>query len=377
MGKTGSLHARKRHRLTAARAVLAAAIGFGGIAVAFAFGGEFPSKVPVPANNPMTPQKISLGKQLFFDPRLSLTGDVSCETCHNVMGNGSDGLPLSFGVLGRVDIPRHAPSVFNAAFNTVQFWDGRADSLEAQAKGPILNHVEMGMPNAADLVKRLQKIPGYRDEFRKVFGDKDPITFDHVVQAIATYERTLVTPDSPYDRYVKGDKAALSSSAIEGMKTIRSFGCESCHAGPMFDNPGTPMGTGWFQKFPVQPHNPVCAKYVQKYHLMDDPGRFDVTHKAVDMHVFKVPSWRNVALEAPYFQNGSVRTLQTAVRVMAACQLGLTVTNKQVSDIVSFLDSLTGKFPKETMPTLPETPNTTIMMNVSRLQKVAVENEKK
>ena len=377
MGKTGSLHARKRHRLTAARAVLAAAIGFGGIAVAFAFGGEFPSKVPVPANNPMTPQKISLGKQLFFDPRLSLTGDVSCETCHNVMGNGSDGLPLSFGVLGRVDIPRHAPSVFNAAFNTVQFWDGRADSLEAQAKGPILNHVEMGMPNAADLVKRLQKIPGYRDEFRKVFGDKDPITFDHVVQAIATYERTLVTPDSPYDRYVKGDKAALSSSAIEGMKTIRSFGCESCHAGPMFDNPGTPMGTGWFQKFPVQPHNPVCAKYVQKYHLMDDPGRFDVTYKAADMHVFKVPSWRNVALEAPYFQNGSVRTLQTAVRVMAACQLGLTVTDKQVNDIVSFLDSLTGKFPKETLPTLPETPNSTIMMNVSRLQQDAVKSEKK
>ncbi|MBU2722751.1 cytochrome-c peroxidase, partial [Acidithiobacillus ferridurans] len=118
MEKAGSLHARKRHRLAAARTVLAAAVGFGGIAVAFAFGGEFPSKVPVPANNPMTPQKISLGKQLFFDPRLSLTGDVSCETCHNVMGNGSDGLPLSFGVLGRVDTPRHAPSVFNAAFNT-------------------------------------------------------------------------------------------------------------------------------------------------------------------------------------------------------------------------------------------------------------------
>ena len=377
MGKTGNLHARKRHRLAAAHVVLAASIGFGGIAVAFAFGGEFPSKVPIPANNPMTPQKISLGKQLFFDPRLSLTGDVSCETCHNVMGNGSDGLPLSFGVLGRVDTPRHAPSVFNAAFNTVQFWDGRADSLEAQAKGPILNHVEMGMPNAADVVKRLQEIPGYRDEFRKVFGDKNPITFDHVVQAIATYERTLVTPDSPYDRYVKGDKAALSSSAIEGMKTIRSFGCESCHAGPMFDNPGTPMGTGWFQKFPVQPHNPVCAKYVQEYHLMDDPGRFDVTHKPADMHVFKVPSWRNVALEAPYFQNGSVRTLQTAVRVMAACQLGLTVTNKQVSDIVSFLDSLTGKFPKETMPTLPQTPNTTVMMDVSQLQQDAVTSEKK
>jgi len=377
MEKSNNLYARKRRRLATARAVLAAGLGLGGIAVAFAFGGEFPSKVPVPADNPMTPAKISLGKQLFFDPRLSLTGDVSCQTCHDVMSNGSDSLPLAFGVLGRVDTPRHPPSVFNAAFNTVQFWDGRANSLEAQAKGPILNPVEMGMPNAAEVVKRLQEIPGYREEFRKVFGDKDPITFDHIAQAIATYERTLVTPDSPYDRYVKGDKTAISSDAKAGINIIRSFGCEACHAGPMFDNPGTPMGTGWFQKFPVQPHNPVCAKYVQKYHLTDDLGRFDVTHNPADKHFFKVPSWRNVALQAPYFQNGSVRTLQTAVRVMAACQLGQTLTDKQVTDIVSFLDSLTGKFPKETMPQLPETPNTTIMMDVSQLQKTAEKTEKK
>lgn len=375
MSKTEKRHTEYHKNLIFRHVILALGLCLGGTKAAYAFGGEFPSKVPVPANNPMTPQKISLGKQLYFDPRLSLTGDVSCETCHDVMSNGSDSLPLAFGVLGRVDTPRHAPSVFNAAFNTVQFWDGRANSLEAQAKGPILNPIEMGMPKAVDVVKRLQKIPGYRKEFRHVYGNKDPITFDHIVQAIATYERTLVTPNSPYDRYVKGDKIALSKSAIAGMKTIRSFGCESCHAGPMFDNPGTPMGTGWFQKFPVQPHNPVCAKYVQKYHLMDDPGRFDVTHNPADMHLFKVPSWRNVALEAPYFQNGSVRTLPTAVRVMAACQLGLTVTDKQVHDIVSFLDSLTGKFPKEVAPRLPETPNSTIMMNVSRLQKVALKNK--
>ncbi|MDA3878410.1 MAG: cytochrome-c peroxidase, partial [Halothiobacillus sp.] len=256
--------------------------GLGGMVPVLA--NSFPAKVPVPADNPMTPQKVALGKQLYFDPRLSLTGDFSCDTCHRSMGNGSDGLPLSFGVMGRVDVPRHAPTVFNAAFNTVQFWDGRAKSLEAQAKGPILNPVEMGMPSAKSVVDRLEKIPGYRVEFSQVFRGKDSMTFEHVVQAIATYERTLVTPGSPYDRYMSGDKSALSSNAIAGMSEVKSIGCETCHAGMMFDNPGTPMGTGFFQKFPLKAHNQECAAYVHKYQLAKDPGRFDVTKKPADKH---------------------------------------------------------------------------------------------
>ena len=364
------VHAPIRRKMIALYAVLITGAIMAGLQAASAAppGGEFPSKVPVPADNPMTPRKIYLGKQLYFDPRLSLSGDVSCDTCHNVAGNGSDGLPLSFGVLGRVDRPRHAPTVFNSAFNTVQFWDGRAKSLEDQAKGPLLNPIEMGMPSSGAIVKRLAGIPGYRREFARVFGGKTPITFEHVVQAIATYERTLVTPDSPYDRYLKGDKNALDKSAKQGMHEVSDLGCASCHAGAMFDNPGLPMGTGWFRKFPMIPTNPTCATYVREYHLADDPGRFDVTHKQSDEHVFKVPSLRNVAVLAPYFQNGSVGSLRTAVRVMAACQLGKTLTGLQTTNIVAFLNSLTGKFPVETMPHLPETPDSTSMMQVAKLQ---------
>lgn len=331
---------------------------------------EFP-KVPVPANNPMTPAKIALGKQIYFDPRISLSGTVSCDTCHNVAGNGTDNLPLSFGVFGRVDTPRNTPTVFNAAFNTVQFWDGRAKSLEEQAKGPIQNPVEMGMPTGDAVVKRLEQIPGYRKEFAQVFGGKDPLTFDNVVAAIATFERTLITPDSPYDQYMKGNKKALDPSAKDGMKLSQSVGCEACHAGPMFDNPGTSMGTGAYQKFPAQPDYAACAKYVQQYHLTGDEGRFNVTHNPADKQLFKVPTWRNVALTAPYFNYGTVGTLPNAVRVMAACQLRTVLTDKQVNDIVAFLNSLTGKFPKESLPRLPETPNTTILMDVPALTKVA------
>ncbi|MHB1619153.1 MAG: cytochrome-c peroxidase [Sulfuricella sp.] len=349
-------------------------VALGGFSLAQAFG-EFPAKVPVPANNPMTPEKIALGKQLYFDPRISLSGTESCDTCHNVASNGTDNLGHSFGVFGKVDVPRNTPTVFNAAFNTVQFWDGRANSLEAQAKGPITNPVEMGMPNGEAVVKRLQQIPGYQKEFAQVFGGKDPITFDNVAVAIATYERTLITPDSPYDRYVKGDKEAFNATATTGMGLFKSLGCDTCHAGPMFDNPGTPMGTGFFQKFPIQPKNPQCAKYEQKYQFMKDPGRFGVTHNPADKYFYKVPGLRNVALTAPYFHNGSVQTLPQAVRVMAACQLDKSLNDEQVKDVVAFLDSLTGKFPKETLPHLLQTPNTSILMDVPHLEKAAAQKK--
>ena len=331
---------------------------------------RFPA-VPVPADNPMTPQKIELGKQLYFDPRISLSGAVSCNSCHNVTGNGTDNLPLSFGVFGRVDVPRNSPTVFNAAFNTVQFWDGRANSLEEQAKGPIQNHIEMGMPNGAAVVARLEQIPGYRKEFADVFGGTKPLDFNNVVAAIATYERTLITPDSPYDQYMAGNKTALDPSAVSGMKLVEATGCESCHGGAMFDNPGTPMGTGFYQKFPLQPDYELCAKYVKQYKLQGDEGRYKVTRKPADKSLFKVPTWRNVALTAPYFNYGTVQTLPEAVKVMAACQLRKKLTDKEVTDIVAFLNSLTGKFPKQTLPQLPQTPNTTILMEVPALAKTA------
>ncbi len=368
-GQTRSNVGLRRRRASTSLAA-AAAVAVLGVRSAFGFG-EFPSKVPVPADNPMTPAKIALGKQLYFDPRISLSGTVSCNSCHDVAGNGTNNLPQSFGVFGRLDLPRTTPTVFNAAFNTVQFWDGRARSLEQQIEGPTTNPVEMGMPSHEAVANRVKRIAGYRAEFAEVFGGRDPITFDHVAKAIAAFERTLVTPNSPYDRYLKGDTAAMSTAAREGMKLFSSAGCDACHGGPMFDNPGLPMGTGWYRRFPMQPAYPLCAGFVRTYHLAGDLGRFGVTHDPADKAFFRVPGLRNVALTAPYFNYGTVQNLHDAVRVMGACQLGKTLTAAQVNELVAFLDSLTGQFPKITLPRLPQTRNTTLLMPVPELAKAA------
>lgn len=317
---------------------------------------QMPSHVPVPKDNPQTPAKIELGKQLYFDPRISVTGAVSCNSCHNVMSNGTDNRPVSVGAHGKLG-DRNAPTVFNAAFRSVQFWDGRAPSLEEQAKGPQTNPVEMGMPDGKTIAKRIEAIPGYRQQFAKVFGGSHPVTFEHIVQAIASFERTLITPGSPYDRYMEGDKTALGPEAQRGLKLMDSVGCTSCHGGPMFNGPSQTMGTGFYMKFPLNTDN----AYVKKYDLVEDPGRFEATKKDTDKHMFVVQSLRNVEVTAPYFHNGSVKSLDEAVRVMAKTQLDKTLTDGQVQDIVAFLDSLTGEFPHIAMPRLPETPNTTVL----------------
>lgn len=317
---------------------------------------QMPSHVPVPKDNPQTPAKIELGKQLYFDPRISATGAVSCNSCHNVMSNGTDNRPVSVGAHGKLG-DRNAPTVFNAAFRTVQFWDGRAPSLEEQAKGPQTNPVEMGMPSGEAIAIRIEAIPGYRKKFIAVFGGSQPVTFEHIVQAIASFERTLITPGSPYDRYMKGDKTALSPAAQRGLQLMESEACTTCHNGPMFNGPEQPMGTGFYMKFPLNTDN----AYVKKYHLVADLGRYEATHKDSDKHMFVVQSLWNVEVTAPYFHNGSVKDLDEAVRVMAKTQLDKTLTDSQVRDIVAFLDSLTGKFPHITMPRLPETPNTTVL----------------
>ncbi len=314
-----------------------------------------PATPPIPADNPMSAAKIALGQQLYFDPRLSVDGTVSCNSCHNVMSNGTDNRPVSIGVGGQKG-GRSAPTVWNAAFLSVQFWDGRAASLEEQAKGPILNPIEMGMPSAAATVARIQSIPGYAHAFAQVFAGKTPVTYEHIAMAIAAYERTLLTPNSAFDRYMKGDKKALSAQALRGMKLVEQTGCTGCHMGPDFAGPALPQGSGFYQKFPTFENN----DYVQKYHLKDDMGRYAVTKNVNDQHLWRVPSWRNVALTAPYFHNGSVATLEEAVRVMAKTQLDKTLSDGDVADIVAFLNSLTGEFPIQKMPRLPQTPNTTV-----------------
>jgi len=314
-----------------------------------------PLKAPEPTDNPTTKAKVELGKQLFFDPRLSFDGTVSCNSCHNVMASGTDNRPVSVGINGQRG-GRGAPTVFNAAFLSVQFWDGRADSLEAQAKGPLTNPIEMGMPNHDAVIERLKKSETYIDAFKSAFPGKDPVNIDNLAKAIAAYERTLITPNSPFDRWGRGDASAISTIAQRGFKKMNEFGCTGCHSGQAFAGPAMPVGTGFFQKFPTFSDN----AYVKKYDLAADLGRQNVTKNEADAHLFRVPTLRNVATTAPYFHNGKVTSLQEAVRVMAKTQLNRELTEVDVQDIYAFLVTLTGSIPEQTMPKLSKTLGTTL-----------------
>ncbi len=306
-----------------------------------------PTTAPAPADNATTEEKVELGKMLYHDPRLSSTGTVSCASCHNTMLGGDDNRPNSMGVNGQTG-GRSAPTVWNSAFNAVQFWDGRAASLEAQAAGPVTNAIEMGMKSWDEVVARLKSIEGYQVAFEQAFG-KDSISKDNATKAIAAYERTLITPNSPYDKYVSGDKSALTAQQVSGMNKVQELGCTGCHSGPAFNGPGM------FHPFPIH-SNPV---YAAKYHFKDDKGLAEVTKKSEDEHFWKVPTLRNIALTAPYFHNGAAKTLDEAVTVMGKTQLDKDLSKEEVADIVAFLNSLTGEFPKQKMPVLPATPGKT------------------
>jgi cytochrome c peroxidase len=312
---------------------------------------SLPDQAPAPADNPTTAAKVELGKMLYFDPRLSSTGTVSCFSCHNVMEGGDDHMTTSAGVHG-LKGGRNAPTVWNAAFHSVQFWDGRAPSLEEQAKGPPVNPIEMGMPNLDAVIGRIRHIPGYQPHFEKAFGAGDVVTMDNAAKAIAAYERTLITPGSAYDRYVKGERKALTAQQVKGMDAFAAIGCMSCHQGPAFNGPALPAGTGFFMKFPTYPD----SVYTVKYKLADDPGRASVTKDPADAGMWRVPTLRNLVYTAPYMHTGSVKTLPEAVRVMASTQLDKTLSDAEVADIVAFLESLSGPFPQQTMPRLPPTP---------------------
>jgi cytochrome c peroxidase len=310
-----------------------------------------PQKAPEPADNPTTPDKVELGKMLYFDTRLSSNGTVSCFSCHNVMEGGDDHRTTSIGVHGQAG-GRNAPTVWNAAFHSVQFWDGRAASLEEQAKGPPANPIEMGMSTLDAVSDRIEKIPGYKPYFDKVFGNGDNINIDNIAKAIAAYERTLITPNSSYDLYVQGEKKALTKQQVRGMQTFADVGCTACHSGPNFDGPAMSMGQGFYQKFPLYTDN----DYVSKYGLMNDTGRMAATGNVEDKNMWRVPTLRNLAYTAPYIHTGSVKSIPEAVRVMSKTQLGKDLTAGQVEDIVAFLDTLNGEFPQQTMPRLPATP---------------------
>ncbi len=331
----------------------------GGTALAADAWQALPETAPAPADNPTTAAKVELGKILYFDTRFSSTGTVSCFSCHNVMEGGDDHRPTSIGVHGQVG-GRNAPTVWNAAFHSVQFWDGRAPSLEEQSKGPPANPIEMGMANLDATIGRIRAIPGYQPYFKAAFGDGDVMTMDNAAKAIAAYERTLITPNSAYDRYVKGDKTAMSAQQIKGMETFAATGCTACHSGPAFNGAANlPQGTGFFMKFPTFPG----SVYETQYKLTEDLGRYTVTKNDADKSMWRVPTLRNLNYTAPYFHNGLVKTLDEAVRVMAKTQLNKELSPEQVADIVAFLGALDGPFPQQTMPRLPPTPGDLLTEN--------------
>jgi len=314
-----------------------------------------PDTAPAPADNPTTAAKVELGKMLFMDPRFSSTGTISCNSCHNVMEGGDDSRRTSMGVHGKTG-GRNAPTVWNSAFHTVQFWDGRAPLLEDQAKGPVANPIEMGMKDVETAMNRVRKIPGYKPVFEKAFG-KNSMTVDNAAKAVAAFERTLITPNSPYDQYVKGNKKAMSKQQVRGMNTFAEIGCTACHSGAAFNGPQQKLGEGFYAKFPTFEN-----KYVSKYKLDDDKGREEATGKSADRGMFRVPTLRNITDTAPYFHNGSVNDLSEAVRVMASSQLNKKLAEKEVDDIVAFLGALTGEYPQITMPRLPATSGTSIIV---------------
>ncbi|MBI5889202.1 MAG: c-type cytochrome [Nitrosomonadales bacterium] len=280
-----------------------------------------PDRAPAPEWNPTTPEKVALGERLFHDPALSIDRTLSCSSCHDVRkGAGEDHRSDSLGVKGQLG-SRNAPTVWNSGFQAVLFWDGRAASLEEQAKGPPVNPVEMGMPSLEAVEQRIRDNPAYRESFAKAFGADQPITIRQISAAIAAYERTLNTTDTPYDRFVRGDEKALSAAQLRGMALFQSVGCVSCHSGPNFS------GASVFDPPPAaQRLFPVfdSPKYVNRYNLTKDAGANAPGSKQA---IWRIPSLRNVALTAPYLHNGSVDNLPEVVRIMATVQRGKRVSN--------------------------------------------------
>lgn len=295
------------------------------------------SEVAENPDNPVTSEKIDLGRMLYYETRLSKNRTVSCNTCHDLASFGDDGLAVSTGIHEQQG-GRSAPTVFNAAIHVAQFWDGRAADVETQAIGPITNPIEMGMPDSEYVLRVLNSIPEYVELFEKAFpGEEKPLTYENVGKAIAAFERKLMTP-SPFDDFLGGDDSALTAEEKEGLNLFVSTGCTACHSG---------MGIGGhlYQKLGLVKEWPTA-----------DLGRYEATKNEADKYFFKVPTLRNVTETGPYLHDGSVESLHEMIALMAEHQLGRTIEEEQVKKIALFLGSLKGEVDQEfiRMPELPE-----------------------
>ncbi len=286
----------------------------------------------------LTKEKVELGKWLFFEPRLSSSHIITCNTCHSVGTGGADNIATSIGH-GWQAGPRNSPTVLNAVFNAAQFWDGRAADLKEQAKGPVQASVEMNA-TPKHVEDTLKSIPEYVELFKTVFpGQKDPVTFDNMAEAIEAFETLLVTPNSRFDQWL-GGKEVLTLKELGGLDNFVNKGCISCHSGVNFG------GQAYFPFGVVKrPGADVLPA--------GDKGRFEVTQTASDEYVFRASPLRNIALTAPYFHTGEVWDLREAVSIMGSSQLGHTLNETEIEEIVAFLHTLTGDQPQVTYPILP------------------------
>lgn len=297
-----------------------------------------PSTVPAVKDNRITPEKIALGKALFFDPRLSASGVFSCASCHNLATGGDDNMETSVGH-GWQKGPRNSPTVLNAVLNEAQFWDGRADDLKAQAKGPVQAGVEMAN-TPGQVEATLRSMPQYVSWFSEAFPEEAaPVNFDNMARAIEAFEATLITP-APFDAWMNGDDEALSDEAKAGLALFVDKGCSSCHSG---------VNVGGHGYYPFGLIEKPGADILPE----GDKGRFAVTATVDDEYVFRAAPLRNVGLTAPYFHSGKVWDLETAVAIMAESQLGEALPEAEVTQLVAFLESLTGSVPPVSLPTLP------------------------
>lgn len=287
-------------------------------------------------DNPITPEKVALGKTLYYDKRLSKDENVSCNSCHDLETYGVDNLPTSPGDEGETG-DRNSPTVLNAALHFVQFWDGRSKDVEAQAGGPILNPVEMAIPNEEFLIERLSDIEEYQIMFADAFpGEDDPLSYRNTEKAIAAFERTLLTP-SPFDDYLNGDVSALNSQQKQGMEVFIDQGCITCHMGVL-------LGGNMYHKFGIYDDywNHTNSENV-------DEGLASISGDSTQKFMFKVPSLRNIDKTFPYYHDGSIEDLNEAIQIMAVTQLNKEFTDEQVSDIGAFLESLTGEVPEQAL----------------------------
>ena len=297
------------------------------------FFGELPL-IAENTENPVTEEKVMLGKKLYFDNRLSKDNTQSCNTCHNLDTYGVDNEPTSKGNNGGLGT-RNSPTTLNAALHMTQFWDGREPDVEAQAGGPVLNPVEMEMPNEEEVIKRLSEVEEYKVLFAKAFSESDDaITYENMKKAIGAFERKLITP-SKFDDYLAGNEDALTDLEKEGLEKYIEVGCTTCHMGNV-------LGGQMYQKFGL------FGNYwdLTKSEKIDN-GRFDVTQNEADKYVFKVPSLRNIEFTAPYFHDGSVSDLAESVKIMAKAELNKDLTSEDVASIVTFLKTLNGEVAAE------------------------------